>query len=142
MLKKTIKYTDFNDIERSEDFFFNFSEAELIEMNLSHEGGLQAYIERIVNTSSTPELIKLFKKLILDAVGERSDDGKRFVKVRPDGSRVRDDFEQTNAYSALYMELIHDANAAGDFINGCIPKKLAAEAAKAAKAQISDSLQS
>lgn len=139
MLKKTITYTDFNDIERKEDFFFHFSEAELIEMNLSHEGGLQTYINRIVNTSSTPELIKLFKKLILDAVGERSDDGKRFIKVRSDGTKIADEFAQTNAYSALYMELIKDEKAAGDFINGCIPKKLAEAAAKA---QIDGSLNS
>lgn len=130
MLKKNIKYEDYNGETRSEDFFFHFSEAELAEMSLSYEGGVNAYINRIINTHNTVELAKLFKKLILDAVGERSDDGKRFIKVRPNGVRVADEFYQTEAFSVLYMSLLQDETEAAAFIKECLPKKVQTEVEK------------
>lgn len=128
MLKKTIKYTDFNDVEQTEDFYFHFTKAELAEMNLSYEGGLEAYIERIANTRNTPELIKLFKELILKAYGIKSDDGKRFIK----SEELRDAFSQTNAYTELFMELAGDDKAAADFITKCCPKDIQENGMKAA----------
>ena len=45
MLKKTIKYNDYNGVERNEDFYFNLSQAELMEMEMSTTGGLTETIE-------------------------------------------------------------------------------------------------
>lgn len=124
MLKKTIKYTDFNGVDMEENFYFNISKAELTELQLKTPGGYGAYIEKIVAAKDVPTLARLFKDLILMSYGEKSDDGKRFVKVAPDGHRLADDFVQTEAYSELYMELVTDDKAAAAFVNGIIPQSL------------------
>ena len=80
MLSKTIKYKDYRGVEREEEFLFNLTKAEVAEMELSHNGGLSEYIKRIVAAQDSPEIIKLFKDLILKSYGSISDDGRRFVK--------------------------------------------------------------
>lgn len=121
MLKKTITYTDYNGTERTEDFYFNLSKAEIMEMEMSESGGLAEMITRIVAAQDNPAIIAIFKKLVLAAYGEKSPDGKRFVKITPDGHRLANDFAQTEAYSQLFMELAADADAAAAFVNGIIP---------------------
>lgn len=130
MLKERITYPDFNDVERTEDFYFNFTEAEVAEMQLSVDGGLKQKIEKIINAQSEPELIKIFKELILKAYGEKSPDGRQFIK----SEELSKKFEQTNAYSQLFMKLAFDDEAAARWINGVIPKSLADEIAKDNKA--------
>lgn len=120
MLKKTIEYTDYNDVKRKEDFYFNFTKAEIMEMELSTTGGLAEMIQKIIDTQDTPQIIKLFKDLVLKAYGEKSADGKRFIK----NDDIRDGFAQTEAYSELFMELATDANAAASFVNTIVPKDL------------------
>ena len=117
MLKKTITYTDFDDNERTEDFYFNLTKAEITEMEMSTEGGLVKTIEKIVQTQDAKRLIEIFKDLILKSYGEKSIDGKRHIK----NQEVRDNFSQTNAYSELFMELVGDAKASADFVNGIVP---------------------
>lgn len=126
MLKKTIKYTDFNGVEREEDFLFNLTEEELMSMNLSTKGGLKGYIEQIVNTQDTPAIADLFKKIINAAYGVKSPDGRKFMKSED----ILNDFIYTQAYSNLYMSLIQDANAAADFIKHVIPEKFSTELEK------------
>lgn len=117
MLKKTIPYTDYNDVERTEDFYFNLTDAEIMEMELSTTGGLAEMIQRIVSAKDTPSIVKVFKKLILKAYGEKSADGKRFIK----SEELATAFSQTEAYSKLFMELSMDADAAALFVNGIMP---------------------
>ena len=117
MLKKTITYTDYNNVERTEDFYFNLTQAEIMEMELSTTGGMTEMIQKIVAAQDTPALVKIFKDFILKAYGEKSPDGKRFVK----SDEIASAFAQTEAYSQLFMELATDANAAAKFINGIIP---------------------
>lgn len=124
MLKKTIKYTDFNGVDREEDFYFNLTEAELAEMNLMTKGGLKGYLEAIINTQDTPAIAELFKKIINKAYGVKSPDGRKFTK----SSEILEDFIYTQAYSNLYMSLIADADAAANFVNGVIPKNIADQA--------------
>lgn len=121
MFKKDIEYTDYNGNKRKEAFYFNLSKAELMEMELSTSGGFQQYINRIINAQDTPQLVKLFKELILKSYGEKSDDGKRFIKS--DG--IRDAFSQTEAYSELFMELATNTEAATEFVNHVIPSDMA-----------------
>jgi len=120
MLKKTITYEDYNGVERTEDFYFNLSKAEVTEMELSITGGLSEMITKVIKAQDTPTIISIFKDLILKAYGEKSPDGKRFVKSQ----ELRDSFMQTEAYSQLFMELATDADAASNFVNGIIPKDL------------------
>lgn len=121
MLKKQIIYTDYNDVERKEDFYFNLSKAEVMEMELSTEGGLAEMIQKIVATQDIPSIVKVFKDLILKAYGEKSADGKRFIKIDENGVKLADKFAQTEAYSVLFMELATDADAAAAFVNGIVP---------------------
>ena len=118
MLKKTITYTDFNNAERSEDFYFNLTQAEVMEMEMSTVGGLSEMIQRIIAAQDTPSIIKVFKDLILKSYGEKSPDGKRFIKT----PELAEAFSQTEAYSVLFMELATDADSAAAFVNGIIPK--------------------
>ena len=117
MLKKTITYIDYNGVERTEDFYFNLSKAEVLELEMGTTGGLTEMINKIVAAQDTPTLIKIFKDLVLRAYGEKSPDGKRFIK----SDEIRDAFSQTEAYSNLFMELATDAEAASKFFNGVIP---------------------
>lgn len=132
MLKKTITYTDYNDVERTEDFYFNLNKAELMEMEMSTTGGLAEMIKKIVAAQDSAAIIKVFKDLVLKAYGEKSADGKRFLKVDENGHPLSKNFEQTEAYSILFMELATDADEAAKFINGIVP----ADAAAKANAQI------
>ena len=117
MLKKTIKYVDYDGNEREEDFYFNLSKAEIAEMEMSTNGGLDRMINRIIAERDNKRIIELFKDLVLRSYGKKSDDGRRFIK----NQELRDDFAQTEAYSELFMELATDADAAAAFVNGIIP---------------------
>lgn len=119
MLKKLITYTDYNGIERTEPFYFHLNEAELTEWELITEGGMVELINKIVDAKDTPAIIKLFKELIFKAYGEKSADGRRFIK----SEELSIAFSQTPAYSQLYMELATDHNAAAEFVNQVVPKK-------------------
>lgn len=120
MLKKTITYVDYNGTERTEDHYFNLTKAELMEMEMSTSGGLAEMIQRIVSAQDAPAIIKIFKELILRAYGQKSPDGKRFIK----NDELREEFSQTEAYSQLFMELATDADAASKFISGIIPSDI------------------
>lgn len=128
MLKKTITYTDYNGLERTEDFYFNFSVAELMEMELSMDGGMIEYFNKIVAAKDAPTLIRTFKDFVLKAYGEKSSDGKRFMKSK----EISEAFAQTEAYSNIFMELAFDSEKAAEFFNGVIPQNIDAKTAQAA----------
>ncbi len=121
MLKKTIKYTDYNGVERTEDFFFNLTKAEIMDMQMGTIGGLADMIATLVRTQNMPEIIRIFKNIILKAYGEKSSDGKRFMKTGADGQPLSIGFSETEAFSILYMELATDSKAAAKFVNGIVP---------------------
>lgn len=125
MLKKTITYTDYNGVERTEDFYFNLSKSEVIEMEMGTNGGYAEMIRKIVDAQDMPSIIKIFKDLVLKAYGEKTPDGKRFVK----SEEISEAFAQTEAYSNLFMELATDSKAAADFVNGIIPNDIAKKTA-------------
>lgn len=124
MIKKTITYTDYNSTERTEDFYFNLTKAEVAKMEMSVNGGLAEQIQRIVAAQDQPAIIEIFEDLIQKSYGVKSLDGKRFEKTK----ELLNDFIQTEAYSQLFMELATDADAAAKFINGIVPADLAKQA--------------
>lgn len=134
MLKKTIEFTDYNGETRKEDFYFNLSKAELMEMELGTSGGFAEMLQRLVDTQDVPEIMKVFKQVVMKAYGVKSPDGKRFIKSEEQSK----EFTETEAYSELFMELLTDSDAAAAFINGIIP----AEAAKQLANQNHPALQS
>lgn len=119
MLKKTITYTDYDGNERTEDFYFNLTKAEIIEMNLMENGGLERTVRKMINETDTGKLYQLIKKIVLGAYGEKSFDGKRFIKSK----ELSDAFSQTEAFSQLIVEFFDDTNNAAAFIRGIIPKE-------------------
>lgn len=116
MIKKTITYTDYNGVERTENFYFNLTEAELTEMELSMAGGYQQYVQNVIDAKDGPSLIRLFKDLIMRTYGVKSPDGREFRK----SEEISRSFTQTEAYSKLFMELATDSKAAADFVNGVV----------------------
>lgn len=138
MIAKTIKYKDYNGTEREDKFFFNLTQAEITEMELSVDGGLADMIKSVVEAKNQPEIIKIFKKLILKAYGEKTADGKRFRKIDDNGAPLSIAFSETEAYSKLFMELATDDAKAAEFVNGIMPAdidkaKLQAEVEKQRK---------
>ena len=117
MLKKTIKYTDYNEVEREETFYFNLSKVEVAEMEMSVAGGWVKWVEKVVEAQSEPELIAIFKEIVLTAYGEKSPDGRRFIK----SEELSKAFSETGAFEVLFMELDTDADAAATFFNGIVP---------------------
>lgn len=121
MLKKLINYTDYDGRERSENFYFYLNKAELMEMELGVDGGMQQMIQLIIDKQDIPKIMNAFKTIILKAYGEKSPDGRRFIKSK----ELSEAFSQTEAYSNLYMELVTDAAAAAAFINSIVPEEVA-----------------
>jgi hypothetical protein len=119
MLQKKVNYVDYKRVQRSEVFFFNLSKAEVAEMELSHKGGLSEKIKRITESDTNEdEIVKIFKEVIIKSYGVVSDDGRRFIK----SEQMRSEFEQSAAYSELFMQLATDAEAAAAFFNGIMPQ--------------------
>lgn len=125
MLKRTIAYEDYNGNQASEDFYFNLSKSELVELEVSYEHGFGQTLQNIIEAKDQKRLIEEFKKLILLSYGVKSEDGKRFVKT----DQLREEFVQTAAYNALFMELATDDTAAANFIQGVIPSDMAQQVA-------------
>ena len=117
MLKKTIAYKDYDNNERVEDFYFNLSKAEMHEMEYGTTGGMTKIIEQMVATQDTARIMKMFKEIIMRSYGEKSLDGKRFIK----SPELAEAFIQTEAYSNLFMELIQDPEKFAQFIKAVIP---------------------
>lgn len=124
MLKRTITYEDYDGNTHTEDFYFNLSKAELIEIEASTPGGVAAKLEKISKDNNGAEIIKTFKDIILKSYGVKSEDGKRFIK----SEEISRAFEETEAYSELFYELALDADKAAAFVNGIMPRKLIEEA--------------
>lgn len=121
MLKKTITCENFNGIETTEDYWFNLTESEILEMQLGTAGGLDESIKQIVAGMDLPSMVTFFKDFVLKSYGVKSPDGKRFIK----SNELREAFSQTQAYNKLFMELAFNDVAAAEFINGVIPKDVA-----------------
>lgn len=118
MLKKTITYTDYDGLERTEEFRFNLTKAELMDMELTTAGTFSETMKRIIAEKDIIRIAKLFKELLLKSYGVKSDDGKRFVKSQ----ELSEAFSQTEAYSDLYIELLSNPEEAAKFFAEVAPK--------------------
>lgn len=126
MIKKTVTFTDFDGVERTEDFYFHLSKAELAELQLSVVGGFEKLAESIKQKQDFPKAVNIFKELILKSYGEKSADGRRFMK----SPEIVKNFEETEAYSIIFMELATDEKAANEFMSGVVPADMAKDIAK------------
>lgn len=125
MISKTITYTDYNGSERTETFWFNLSRVELLEMEMKASGGLSDKIREVSLTHDVSKIIPIFKDLILSSYGEKSPDGKRFMKKDANGNLLSLAFSETEAFDILYMEFVSDAEKASEFVKGILPASYA-----------------
>lgn len=128
MYKKVIKYTDYNGVEREEPFYFNLNKAELVKWEGSTVGGMRSMYDKIIAAQDKEALISLFETIIQRSYGEKSPDGKKFMK----SPEILADFVATEAYSNLFMELASNDESASAFMEGIMPADLLAEARKEA----------
>ena len=129
MIKWHIKYTDYDGVQREEDFYFGLNKAEIIEMNFSKDGGYEKYLRRIVDEQDARSLLAEFKHLICISYGVKSDDGKRFVKSK----ELTDQFLQTEAYAELFTELANNTDSITRFVNGILPDEVRKKAEEASR---------
>jgi hypothetical protein len=123
MIKQDITYTDFNDVERTEEFWFHLDKADLLELQAMRKGGLRAYMQEIVESDDNEKILETFKMLILRSIGKRSEDGRQFIR----NDEIRDEFRNTNAY---LFSLANDASSGAEFISGILPANLEKDLAK------------
>lgn len=128
MIKKTVTYTDYNGEERTETFYFHYTEAEILDMEMSEEGSFADRIQRIIDAKDTTALMKLIKKFVIDAYGVKSEDGRRFIK----NDEVKAAFLESPAYSDIFMDMVTDDKLAAEFTNGVIPNTMKDRVAKLA----------
>ena len=131
MLKKTIKYTDYDGNVREEDFYFNLNKSELIELSVSKDGGIETVLTRLIKQQNVKEILEIIQKLILKAYGEKSDDGKVLLK----SDEISQRFKCTEAYNELFCDLAEDSKKALEFIHGLIPKDVLEKMIEAEKNQ-------
>lgn len=124
MIKKTIQYEDLDGNPTQEDYYFHLSKAEIIELEMSKDGGWTKFVQSIVDAKDGATIVSLLKKIILTAYGKRSEDGKSFIKSEDD----RRAFEMSEAYSELFVELSMNADKAAEFMNGIVPKQVQLDA--------------
>ena len=129
MIKKTVTYTDYNEVERTEDFYFNLNKAEVTELELGTTGGFAAMLQKIIDAKDQPTIIRVFKDIVFKAYGVKSSDGRQFEK----SEALSKAFSQTEAYSNIFMELAFNAKAASEFVKGIIPSDLDKTIAKIAE---------
>ena len=120
MIKKTMNYENYNGEMVEEDFYFNLTKAELLDMEIQYEGSMTDYIKKIINSKDVSKLMDLFKEIIHKSYGVKSPDGRRFMK----SPEILEDFLQTEAYSELFVKLATDADEATAFVNGIVPKNM------------------
>lgn len=118
MYAKTITYTDYSGNERTETFYFNLTQTELVKMETSIDGGMKELLTKIVAANDTKNIMKYFDIIVMHAYGEKSPDGRRFIKSK----ELSEAFMQTEAYNKFFMEFINNPKTAADFINNVIPE--------------------
>lgn len=127
MLKKTITYVDYDGIERTEEHYFNLTESELTKKEMSESGGYTKKLEKMIQAKDAKSFMEVIADVIRMAYGQKSPDGRRFIK----NNDIFEEFEQTEAYNKLFMELVSDDEAASDFIVGILPRDIATRVKKA-----------
>ena len=136
MLKKKITYTDYNGMERTDNFYFNMTEREIV-MLLARLGveDLKEYANKLAESGDLKSMFSFVDDIILSSVGAKSEDGKRFVKTQ----KIRDDFEQSEAYNVMFMDFLQNPSSASSFASAIVAKaKAKPSLADAAKPTVAD----
>lgn len=117
MIKRSYKFVDYNDNEREETYYFDLRDDEIVKLELGTKGGLSEKIKRLTAAQDIPEIIKVFEDVVKMSYGEKSADGREFIK----DPVLTKSFMQTRGYSMLFMDFITKENFASDFFNELVP---------------------
>lgn len=120
MFRKMITYKDFNGIERTDPFYFHLNEAELMDIELDYGGNMSEAMKLMLEKHDVKGLLGIIAKLVRQAYGEKSGDGKRFMKNK----EITDSFVTTEAYSALLIEMLNDENSLSEFMTKIMPSDM------------------
>lgn len=120
MFKRTITYENYNGVSVKEDFYFNLNRSELTMMEMEEDGGLAEKLQKIVDKRDGKLIMKTFRDILLRSYGEKSDDGRRFMK----SEEISRAFSETPAFDAIFVELVTDPEKALEFVNNLLPKEL------------------
>lgn len=138
MLKKTITYEDYEGVVRTEDHYFNLTEAELTMIEMSESGGYQKKLEEIIQMRNAPAYIDILRNLVKASYGKKSPDGRRFMK----SEEIYQEFSETEAYSQFFMDLCTSDDAGMAFILGILPKTLSTQVEKKMKEDYPEMIES
>lgn len=120
MHKETIQYETYDGVPVEEDFYFNLSKAELMRMEMSQYGGMEALLQKIIKEQDSKRIYNMFEEIVQKAYGVKSDDGKQFIK----NEEVLNKFVQSEAYSVLVMKMLEDADFSAKFVRNVFPKDI------------------
>ena len=132
MLKRIIKYTDYNGNPRTQEFYFYLNNKNLQELDALYQedGGFAGRFNLIINNLDKRKLLETFEDITVRAYGVKSEDGTKFVKSK----QVQEDFLYSAAYEQLFNELTmgDDASAKlSDFLKKILPAELQGQIEKA-----------
>ena len=116
MLKKIVKYIDFNGNERSDTLYFNLTDVEVARLEVKFPGGLEKYINNFNAEERPDEILDLFETVLEMSYGIKSEDGRHFRKP-PENTR---DFMESAVYTKIFFELLSDADVAADFFKAVV----------------------
>lgn len=122
MLKKTITYENYNGDTVTDDFYFNLTKVECMELEYSFGANntLSNTITTLVESKDIGALIAAIKKILLMSYGVKTPDGNRFIK----NDSVREEFEQSPAFEKIYWDLVTNQDEAASFISGIVPQNV------------------
>lgn len=116
MLKKVVNYFDFDGNQRSDTLYFNLTEVEVARLEVKFQGGLEEHVNNLNAQERPDEILELFETVLRMSYGEKSEDGRFFHKTE-DKTKA---FMDSAAYTAIFMELLSDADKAADFFNAIV----------------------
>lgn len=111
MLAKTITYTDLNGQSQTETLYFNFNQREAAAFIDSIGGDYDAYASKILSTGRVSDIIDFITNILLDAYGQKSEDGKRFIK----NAKIRAEFADSIAFAEITEQFLMDPKFSEEF---------------------------
>jgi len=123
MYKEEITYVDYDNVERTETFYFNFTKSELTEFETSIPGGMANRLATINAAKDMPEMMKFFKQIIMKSYGEKSPDGRRLMKGEND--ELAKAFAETPAYDILFQKIFMSDGYMVEFLTNIMPPDIA-----------------
>lgn len=123
MLRRDITYTNFDGVEVTDTLYFNLSKSELILWQTSENGGLAEKLQKMLNQKDGKLIMQTFYDILLKSYGEKSADGRRFIK----SDELSKAFSETPAFDILFSELLSDPEKALLFVRQVMPPEFQAQ---------------